>query len=156
VPDEQTRQGVLVLIACQTPHHIICDQLRIDPRTFKKAFKNEIATGQPRALAVVSTKLFQLAQAGNVGAIALWYRYWGGPTVNQRTGSGSLEEAAAAATLAAMSASGGGVESLAPRVYIPPNNRDNPPGEGVGPVIDGETEADAEIDAISASTEEAA
>lgn len=71
-PDEVTRASVEAMAGCGIPEADIAKVIRIDPKTLRKYYRDELDTGHIRANARVAQSLYEQATTGNVTA-AIWW-----------------------------------------------------------------------------------
>lgn len=71
-PDEVTRASVEAMAGCGIPEADIAKVIRIDPKTLRKHYRDELDTGHIRANAQVAQSLYEQATTGNVTA-AIWW-----------------------------------------------------------------------------------
>lgn len=71
-PDEVKRSTVMAMAGYGIPEADIAKALRIDPKTLRKHYRDELDTGHIRANTRVAQSLYEQATTGNVTA-AIWW-----------------------------------------------------------------------------------
>lgn len=132
VPTKEQRQLVAVLAATQTPLATIAMLLQISLDTLKVAYAVEIETGYERVTANIKGAVTRKAISGDIPAVKVWARMWGGlewARLDSMLIPGT-DQAPAVPVIPG--------ESVV--IVLPHNGRDLPP------VIDGKPEADDDAD----------
>lgn len=105
-PTDEQRKTVEAMAAYGVPEHEIGRVIRIDAKTLRKHFREELDTAHTRANAQVAGFLFSAAKGGNVTAMIFWLKtrakWKESPTVLEHTGSegGPIEVSDAKSRLA--------------------------------------------------------
>jgi hypothetical protein len=73
-PDEGHRRQVETMTAYGIPEHDISRVLKIDPKTLRKHYRDELDLGSTKANAQVAGFLFNSARNGNVTAQIFWLK----------------------------------------------------------------------------------
>lgn len=75
VPTEASRQLVESLVACGTTEDMIARLVRMDPKTLRKHYREELDLGTARANFTIAGKLFEAAtKLGSVAAMIFWLK----------------------------------------------------------------------------------
>lgn len=94
-PDDVTRATVMAMAGYGVPEADIAKVIRIDPKTLRKHYRDELDTGHIRANAKVAQSLYEQATTGNVTA-AIWWskcRMGWSETNRDEGGAGALAKA---------------------------------------------------------------
>ncbi len=74
IPDQATQKQVEAMAGCGIPEADIAAVLKIDPKTLRKHFRDELDLGHTKANAQVAGFLFNAARNGNVTAQIFWLK----------------------------------------------------------------------------------
>ena len=118
-PTEEQRRTVRAMSGYGVPQDDIATMLRVDPKTLRKHFEDELKRGSIEATAKVGQSLFRMATEGNSVAAAI---FW----MKARAGWREKHDV----TLRAADA-----EPM-PIIYIPDNGREPQPVTVEAPVFD--------------------
>lgn len=72
-PNEEQRRTVRAMSGYGVPHDDIATMLRVDPKTLRKHFRDELERGSIEATAKVGQSLFRMATEGNSVAAAIFW-----------------------------------------------------------------------------------
>jgi hypothetical protein len=90
-PDDAQRRQVEAMSAYGIPENDISRVLRVDPKTLRKHYRDELDLGSTKANAQVAGFLFNAARNGNVTAQIFWLktraRWKEAPSEHQHTGA---------------------------------------------------------------------
>ena len=74
-PNEEQRRTVRAMSGYGVPHDDIATMLRVDPKTLRKHFRDELDRGSIEATAKVGQSLFRMAtEGGSVAAAIFWMK----------------------------------------------------------------------------------
>ena len=74
VPTEATRQTVSLHATVGTPQSVIAQVLRIDDKTLRKYYREELDLAVAKANASIGGTLFNKAKAGDTAAMIFWMK----------------------------------------------------------------------------------
>lgn len=72
-PTEENRRTVRAMSGYGVPHADIATMLRVDPKTLRKHFQDELERGSIEATAKVGQSLYRMATEGNSVAAAIFW-----------------------------------------------------------------------------------
>jgi hypothetical protein len=91
VPDEKSRSQVRTMAGLGLPQHMMARILGIAENTLVDRYREDIDLGMAQATMQIAGKLFQKAQAGDMGAIQFWLRARAGWTTDRVEVAGKVE-----------------------------------------------------------------
>ena len=88
-PTDQQRRQVEAMAGYGIPHNDIGRVMRLDPKTLRKYYADELANGSTKATSKVAESLYRQAVEGNVSAAIFWMKAragWSEKTQHEITG----------------------------------------------------------------------